>query len=122
MATKRTRIDRLRRPQITSRAVYLFIRCKTLWPIWYGCISQSSSCHSDTEGKFCPECLEYEASVARDSLLGIEPWMRGIEDVDTAEPPSDLDRMRVKAWHRVWRLKCALEAEVAKQKVSTRAH
>lgn len=42
--------------------------------------------------------------------------MRGIEEVDTAEPPSDLDLMRAKAWRGTRRLRLALEAEIAKRK------
>ena len=54
----------------------------------------------------------------RDWALGIEPWIPGIEDVDTAELPGDLDPMRTVAWSRTWQLRLALEAEVMKRKAA----
>lgn len=113
MPTRRTRIDRRRKALITDETVDLFVRCEQLWPVYHAHASVSS-CGCDDR---CPECQEYlDASLKRDELLGIEPWMCDIEEVDTVEPPSDLDMMRAKAWRRTWQLRCALEAEVARRK------
>lgn len=116
MSTNRTTVRRTRQPHITPEVVDLFVRCEELWPIYYACISRPYVCRSDDESKHCPECLAcINARRERDCLLGIEPWTPGLEQVDTAQPPPDLDRMHRKAWRRVWRLRCELEAEVAKR-------
>lgn len=116
MATKRTPLDHARKPRITPEAVGLFVRCEKLWPIYYACL-KGKACRSDIDGEHCPECREFlTASVRRDNLLGLEPWHVCIEDINTAEPPPGTDAMRVKAWRRVWQLRCALEAEVEKLK------
>ena len=118
MATKRTPLDRARKPRISSEAVDLFTRCEQLWPIYRDC-GEPRSCRSNTDSRVCPECREFlTVSLKRDALLGLEPWHACIEDIDSAEPPPYLDRMRAKAWRRVWRLRCALEAEVAKRKAA----
>jgi len=108
MPTKRRRIDRRRKAQVTREAVALFVQCEALYPIRNAHFMRE--CGSDGR---CGECQAYlDAKLKLNDLLGIEPWMRDIEEVDTAEPPGDLDPLRAKAWRRTWQLRCALEAEV----------
>lgn len=115
MPTKRTRVGRPQNPHIMPETVDLFIRSAELRPIYAACISDDV-CRSPEPNRHCPECREYlNATSKLSEMLGLEPWHVCVEDIDTAEPPADLDPMRAKAWRRVWRLRCELEAEVAKR-------
>lgn len=77
MPTKRTRLDRRRKPQITDEALSLFVRCRKLQPIYSSC---DRVCKSRDESRHCPECLEYlNASRDLHSVLGRHPAQEFVE-------------------------------------------
>jgi hypothetical protein len=118
MPTNRTPISRAHRNvQVTPESVALFQRTEALFPIYLGCIRDA--CHLATEGQRCSDCAEYlDANRTLNSRLGILPHVADLDTVTDPTPPVGLDPIRVKAWHRVWGLRRALESEVAKRKVS----
>jgi hypothetical protein len=107
MPTRRTQIPRPPRSgQITPEVLALFLRCRSLQPIYLGCLRA----HCGRQ-EHCVECREFlDAGLRLDTLLGIQPWDESLLDCETDEPPPEVNAAR---YRRGRRLLLALEQAVA---------